>query len=332
VSADKTPPAWQFHPVRYWRQEHCTGLQNFGDYLTELFLTDVLTVPSFQADGYHLIGSVISDNKLRHTLSELKVDPQNARVAYWGCGAREPEPLSKWALDRAAFLGVRGPLTRDLLGLPLSTTLGDPGLLLPLIQQRPNAGHGRTICITHFHEKRSPADIQSQTGVDLVASSAIPGSVSHLRDFISLIAGASFVLSGALHGAIVASAYKVPFAYFDSGYVNLPFKWQDVAASVGIAGTFVKNLTDGRSLYEDEIRQAYQPLPLLPLLMNAPFHVMPGYLSLAIQHDGTPAGTPNGNTHSTFAAVAEERQSQREAQIEWLSQAKHRYIQRQKPE
>ena len=329
MSADNTLPAWQFHPVRYWRQEHCDGLQNFGDYLTELFLTDLLTVPSIQADGFHLIGSVISDNKLRHTLSELKVDPHNARVVYWGCGARDLEPLSKWALDRAAFLGVRGPLTRDLLGLPLSTTLGDPGLLLPLIQQRPTTGHGKTICVTHFHEKRSPADIQSQTGVDLVVSSAIPGNVSHLRDLMSLIAGASFVLSGALHGAIVASAYKVPFAYFDSGYVNLPFKWKDFAASVGIAGTFAKDLTDGRSLYEDEIKHAYQPLPLLPILMNAPFHLMPDYLSLAIQHDGLSAATANGDNQTTFAAVAEQRQSQREAQIEWLSQARHQYIQRQ---
>jgi hypothetical protein len=31
-------------------------------------------------------------------------------------------------------------------------------------------------------------------------------------------------LAGALHGAIIACAYRVPFAYYDSGKIDLPFK------------------------------------------------------------------------------------------------------------
>jgi len=290
------PPEWKYHPVRYWRQDQPTGLQNFGDYLTTLFLDDLLVIPATSADAFHLIGSVISDNKIRATLTELSIDPEHGQVAYWGCGARDSTPLAQWTLDRSTFFGVRGPLTRDLLGLPSDTPLGDPALLLPLLLPSPSAYHGQTICVTHFHEQRDPSDIKLHTGVDQVISAAIMPNRDRLRNLISMIAGASFVLSGALHGAIVAAAYNVPFAYFDSGYVNLPFKWHDFAASVGIAGTFATNLREGHSIYRDETRPNFRPLPLVPILHNCPFYVVPHFVAQAHRNDCLQQGDSYYNT------------------------------------
>ena len=45
-----------------------------------------------------------------------------------------------------------------------------------------------------------------------------------MLDTIAAIVAAEFVLAGALHAAVVACAYDVPFAYYDSGDIDLPFK------------------------------------------------------------------------------------------------------------
>ena len=142
------PPTEPFpprNPVRYWRHKGPGGLQNFGDYLTELFLAEMLALPRCPADAFHLIGSVIHEPRLYRTLGEVGADPATAKVAFWGCGLRSETPLSAVARERCVFLGVRGPLTRDVLGLPADTVLGDPGLLLPLLQPAPRQRPGRTV-------------------------------------------------------------------------------------------------------------------------------------------------------------------------------------------
>jgi len=225
------------------------------------------------------------------------------------------------------FLGVRGPLTREILGLPPDTTIGDPGLLLPLLVEKPAKPHGGTVCVTHFHENRTPSDIKSQTGVDVVVSAAIGLGLERVKDLVSCIAGASFVLSGALHAAIVAAAYGVPFAYFDSGHVDLPFKWLDFAASVGIPCAFARTIRDGKRLYADEIQARYTPLPLLPLLANAPFHVMPEPYRKAVAHDGM---LPRKSDSPPQEPVVTHGLP-KDAQAVWLSEAGKKFLDRLPP-
>ncbi len=311
-------PRAAFHPVRYWRQEHAPGPQNFGDYLAELFLEELLVLPSWPADAYYLVGSVIREQRIRRTLDELRVDADTGRVAFWGCGLRGPEGLSPEGRGQAAFFGVRGPLTRDALALPADTVIGDPGLLLPLIVEKPVAGHGRTLCVTHFHEPRSPGDIKSQTGVDDVVSSALPASLPHLREMIRLIAGAGFVLGGSLHAAIAACAYGVPFAFFDSGYIDIPFKWDDFAASVGIPALFARTLAEGRSIHGDAIAGACRPPPLSPLLHAAPFQVLPEMHLRAVVHDGWCAAPAVAEARRRLAPrTAAAKRAQRDAPRRW---------------
>ncbi|MCE9629804.1 MAG: polysaccharide pyruvyl transferase family protein [Planctomycetia bacterium] len=308
-----------FHPVRYWRQEHATGPQNFGDFLAELFLDELFVLPSWPADAYYLVGSVIRDQRIRRTLSELHVEPTRGCVAFWGCGLRGPEGLSAEGRARAAFFGVRGPLTRDALALPADTVIGDPGLLLPLLVEKPVAGHGRTLCVTHFHEPRQPDDIKSQTGVDDVLSAAMPPSLPHLREMVRLIAGAEFVLSGSLHAAIAACAYGVPFAFFDSGYVDIPFKWSDFAASVCIPPLFARTLAEGRAIHRDGLAATCRPPALSPLLHAAPFQVLPDVLLRALVHDGWCDAAAIAEARRRLAASAAAATLEpREAQRRWL--------------
>jgi hypothetical protein len=66
------------------------------------------------------------------------------------------------------------------------------------------------------------------------------------RPAINVIAGADFVLTGSLHGAILAQAYGIPWAAYDDGYVDVPAKWLDWAAYLGIRIQFVDSLRQGQ--------------------------------------------------------------------------------------
>jgi hypothetical protein len=54
-----------------------------------------------------------------------------------------------------------------------------------------------------------------------------------------------FVLTGSLHGAILAQAYGVPWAAYDDGYVDVPEKWYDWADYLRIRIAFVSDLRTG---------------------------------------------------------------------------------------
>lgn len=275
------------HPVRYWRQNKPWAAQNFGDYLTELFLDRLMVLPSFPADAYHLVGSVITSSQIEEDLQNVNVPLERGCVAFWGCGMRDENALPAWAKSKARFFGVRGPLTRDGLNLPPDTILGDPGLLAPILHPSPPSGEkGDVLCIIHILDPQNDEDILRRSGADRVVRAGIPGTIGALCSFLEMIAQADFILAGALHGAIVASAYGVPFAYYDSGFIDIPFKWRDFAASVEIDAEFAKNIREGRVIYEDMIRQRYSRLPLTPILAGAPFSVRHHMLARALHADG----------------------------------------------
>jgi len=312
-----TEPLPPRNPVRYWRQESPGGLQNFGDYLTELFLAEMLALPRCPADAFHLIGSVIHEPKLYRTLDEVGADPATAKVAFWGCGLRSETPMSKAARERSAFFGVRGPLTRSILGLPADTVLGDPGLLLPLLQPTPLQRHGRTVCITHFNEKRPPSELRAETSADEVVTAAIAPRMDAIRSMIDQIAGPGFILSGSLHGAIAACAFGVPFAFYDSGYIDVPFKWRDFAASVGVPCAFASSVQEGQALYRDKIAPALRVPPLLPILMQSPFSVVPEVLIKALRTDGRRLGSDRGEANHDLIEPSGFRAMRMAAQSRW---------------
>jgi hypothetical protein len=100
------------------------------------------------------------------------------------------------------------------------------------------------------------------------------------------IASASFVLTGALHAAIIACAYGRPFAFWDNGHVDIPFKWWDFASSVNILCVFVRNVNEGRRSYRDAITPRMRIPSLSPILEACPFFIRPSALLRALCHDG----------------------------------------------
>ena len=262
------------------------AVQNFGDYLPELLCNTLLAPARVDADMYRLIGSVIDARWIAKDLGRVNGHIAGA-IAFWGCGARKADPIAPDILAHCRFYGVRGALTRDLLRLPVETVLGDPGLLAPLFhvpRTHPETS-GRTICIPHIHDPKSHAEILAMSGADVLAHPEIPASETALRDILDRIASAEFVLTASFHGAIIACAYRRPFAFWDNGHIDAPFKWWDFASSVGMPATFARTLAEGRALYKDAVAPALEMPSLAAILDVCPFAPRPSALVRALVHD-----------------------------------------------
>ena len=259
----------------YWRETAI--VKNLGDHLAALVL-DALGYRCVSQDypepqvlnpGRCLlsIGSVLSKRTFERIVTPVDV---------WGSGWRGI-PLPPDTLRRVRFHAVRGPRTQSGLGLPVDTPLGDPALLLPRLRNDVIEHHDLTMVIPHFYRTYQMSAEQrcSLTGCDAIlpmrvigaptpgariSAKGLPGMIGAWMRLgipiqkpwqaIRQIAGARFVLTGSLHGAILAQAYGVPWAAYDDGYVDVPEKWFDWAEYVGIRIRFVPDLQTGMAWWD----------------------------------------------------------------------------------
>lgn len=270
--------------IRYWLKGQ--PLQNFGDYLSELLAVRLLRYPKVEADAYHFIGSVIDDRFVGGALQRVTGNDEGL-VTFWGCGVRSERGIDPTLRKHAQFFGVRGPISRDALGLPEDTVLGDPGLLLPLIH-RPDADvdtAGRTICIPHMFDERGDEELIALSGTEVVVRPTVDNSLDALSHLLDRIIAADFVLTASLHGAIVAFAFDRPFALWGNGHLDLPLKWRDFGLSVGFEPHFVPDLDKGRAAYA-AVASQFVKRQLTPMLEVCPFSVRPSMLLRAMVLDG----------------------------------------------
>jgi len=169
------------------------------------------------------------------------------------------------------------------LGLPADTPLGDPGLLVPLLQPISAAPRtaGRTVCMPHINDPLGRDALLALAGTDELLDPEVT-SMEALSALLDDIAGADFVLSGSLHGAIIAAAYGRPFAFWNTGHIDVPFKWRDFAASIGHDASFVSNLAEGRAHHA---AQTLKLPPYAPILGCAPYAVRTAIWAKALAAD-----------------------------------------------
>ena len=259
--------------LKYWRISD--SLDNFGDVLSFYLAKRLTDINQGSLEGKEsktstwLIGSVIDD-----WLFKPQVGGQSSEIdhVFWSCGLRRAVPPNSYNLSRSLFLAVRGPLTKTVLGLPSNTPIGDFGLLTSIAypELSNTVKLGVTLLVPHYSDPRSDEELKNATGVDKVLRPEINGGEQEVKEIIRAIANADFVLCGALHAAIVAASYNVPFAFWDSGRIDIPFKWDDFAQSVGIECVFAKTLAEGCDIYTES--QSTLLLPSLSsLLATCPF-------------------------------------------------------------
>lgn len=144
-------------------------------------------------------------------------------------------PAARPALRRR-YLAVRGELTRDSLGLPSDTPLGDPGLLvsrwIPQRRRRFTAG-----IVPHYTQRDDPwvRDLASRLGD---GCTVIDVRSSPTRT-IQQIAACDIILSTSLHGVVVADSYGIP-ALWDIPRDSLTggdFKFRDYESAASPEGS-----------------------------------------------------------------------------------------------
>ena len=272
--------------IRHWLQGE--GVQNFGDFLSEYLLQNLFYPQPRQGRDLRIIGSCIDDWLIAPpALSPDGGGLDGSGTIFWGCGLRREGGLSPEQRSAAEILAVRGPLTRSALRLNPAMPIGDPALLLPALYRSTASRDpdGATLIVPHFHDGRSEDELLELTGCSAVRRPNIPNDLTAITEFIDHIVAADFVLCGAMHAAIVAAAYGRPFAFWDSGNVDLPFKWHDFAASVGIPCVFHAELAVARAHYQAEIAPVIQIPVLWPLLVAAPLPVRPDALVSVMEMD-----------------------------------------------
>ncbi len=204
----------------YW--ETAEGPNNFGDALNPWLWPRELGPDLVGNDGPWLVG-------IGSLLGDVRPFPGGGLKLVAGAGAgygRPPTLDGDWRV-----YGVRGPLTAARLDLPAEAAACDPAILVGRhFAYGAVAKRAKVALMLHWRSV-NPAwhGVARNLGWTFVDARGKPEDV--MRD----IAGAELVLSEALHGAIVADAFRVPWIPIRTSAEILAFKWEDWCASVGLA-------------------------------------------------------------------------------------------------
>ncbi len=227
-------------------------VRNYGDALAEL-VTPPSVYNNWFEDTKHMffpLGSVICNELISETLK------MGLKPVFVSCGWRG-ESLDPELVRQSEFISVRGPHSQAELakhGVDVEVSK-DPGYLLPNILAKA-APNGLTMVVRHI---KDPSDYGEFTahdeyGADYMLSPTVE-TINDTIETVHHISGARFVLAGAMHAAITAHAYGIPFALLDGPYIDCLPKWYDWFASVNLGEPeFVSNIAEGRKWYNDNVR------------------------------------------------------------------------------
>jgi len=155
--------------------------------------------------------------------------PQAPRKTVFGAGhgyGRAPVLGDKWDIHC-----VRGPLTARALGLAPSLAITDPALLLRDMHDPREAPRQRRVSFMPHHKSMAKGDWSGVCAAAGVHHIDPGGGVDRVLDEIR---SSRLVIAEAMHGAIVADAFRIPWVPVRCYDHVLAFKWQDWCASLGL--------------------------------------------------------------------------------------------------
>jgi succinoglycan biosynthesis protein ExoV len=148
-----------------------------------------------------------------------------------GCGYR---PNTRSAVQaRWNVFFVRGPISAKLLGLPEDRAITDPALLVSeFIEPAPPSG--RTVFIPHWETSANPLWRRACALADIDYIDPL----ADVHQIVARLSSARLVLAEAMHGAIVADAYRVPWVPVSTSRRVNRFKWRDWTTPLELVPTF----------------------------------------------------------------------------------------------
>jgi succinoglycan biosynthesis protein ExoV len=174
---------------------------NFGDDLNEWLWPKLLGDCLDPSDNIYLvgIGTLLTSKRFNKTLSKAK------KIVIFSSGAWERDHA---VLDsRTVIYGVRGPRTAKTLGISEDFVVGDGAYLLRALQLNPVESSFKTAFIPHH---RSEQYIDWETICDAAGLKLI-STRQPVDTFISEVRSCKKVISEAMHGAITADAFRIPW-------------------------------------------------------------------------------------------------------------------------
>ena len=185
-------------PVRWWRYA-----DNFGDLLSPWLIARMTgrgVVKSHPTEPHYVaIGSI------------LGFTSENSTV--WGTGSFGTEDTDRFA-EGATYTAVRGPLSRIRLikqGVECPRVYGDPALLVPAyFSPRVEKTHKYGIVARWSEERWREAGIAPDVKLIDLGSADVEGVIEEMLS-------CRYIITGSLHGLIMADAYGIPSAWVITG-------------------------------------------------------------------------------------------------------------------
>lgn len=199
---------------------------NFGDDLNPWLWPQLFPKPLdhyFDHETLFLgIGSI-----LNHKIAE---DTKKKIVFGSGFGYGSPPSIT----DQWRFYCVRGPLTAKRLALPEYMAICDSAVLVREIMD-PAQKTGSTAAFMPHHVTAQHHDWRSvceSLGIQYI------DPADPVERTLETIRNSSVVISEAMHGVIIADAFRVPWIPVRTGERILEFKWQDWSSSLKLEHKF----------------------------------------------------------------------------------------------
>jgi pyruvyltransferase len=225
-------------PVFYWKPSWLSHhvFHNFGDELFPLIASRLYGKP------LKTTSSLIPSPKLLAGGSVICGFARDGDTV-WGAGMRVSNIFTAHQLDVRA---VRGPITRQLLmhkyGIACPEIYGDPALLLPDLfpEWKPNPVPGRIGLIPHMRTRKQYKNLPRH--IHLITPTRSPYKV------IPEIMRCEMIISGSLHGIIVAEAFGIPARWLAEDNGEPYLKYEDYYESTGRAADPAINLVRAENL------------------------------------------------------------------------------------
>lgn len=207
---------------------HTAPAGNFGDDLSPwLFSASIPEWPQL-ADDEHCIfgvGTILTEGNLS----------KYSKPIVFGSGGTYKTVPSRVVLASCNFICVRGPLTRDMFGLPKDMPLCDPAIYIPrLLGPTTSSAKKKTVFIPHHLTIVGDLGSEISNAVKQELDIEIVSPRENFRAVIDSIRNADLVLTESLHGAIIADAFRIPWRAVALSPVFNSFKWRDWSRSVDI--------------------------------------------------------------------------------------------------
>ncbi|MEX0732968.1 MAG: polysaccharide pyruvyl transferase family protein [Aquisalimonadaceae bacterium] len=236
------------------------GFKNFGDLITPLLIKELgyvpINCPRVSYARLVLVGSVL--DSMSNDYSGIIL----------GSGFLRKEQKK---IKKAKVLGVRGEISKKLLGITSEVLYGDAGLLLPYFLTKPEKKKYMVGVVPHYSESKDIRvhKLASSTEFTVTVINVLQDPVEVFRE----IGECQYIVSSSLHGLVLADSMGIPnvwmklsarseLKYHDyysafqesrrpqelSGFETL----DDIAEKSRIPGSIVNELSE--ALYKEFIR------------------------------------------------------------------------------